>query len=493
MKKRNVATVMAAAMTLGTVAPSFAAVVSVDNPTGEQLNGHKGINTATANGKDVQVKEYKDIYNTNFTEDKKDDVLKPGYEILDKVEVKKDGVVKDLYVVAVPFTTAQLTDTKKAEIKTEKENFEDTEAYIERLVARGYVLTKSTTKATLNADNTLASAPVTTYKLTRGTGTSADTIYVKHVGTVYTKAEEAKTDSITISAKEYIKDTDKETTASIAQRAKEHRTVSKWAYDIKQMSNVEVEKVEFNDDATSNYNKHLQLNVYKKAEKAGERTLVAEYKIMNFDKFDKSLFVDVVAKNDFTKHWAEKEIFNAMYAGNIDNTGTFRPQDSITRAEFVKILVNSFGVDTKAADKYKNPFTDVKEGSWEHKYVVAAYVAGVVEGDGDGTFRPNAPISRQEAAKMVATLAASQKKTYTVGSATKDIKGETFDTKGNHVAVKTNFRDDKNIAVWADESILELSSAKVLEGYGDGNFKPENSITRAESIVMMDKAASKLN
>lgn len=76
--------------------------------------------------------------------------------------------------------------------------------------------------------------------------------------------------------------------------------------------------------------------------------------------------------------------------------GTFRPNNKITRAEFVTIAV---GFDTLAPTE--NNFTDVKDTSWAAPYITTAAAKGWVSGDGDGAFRPNAGITRAEAVTVL--------------------------------------------------------------------------------------------
>ena len=108
---------------------------------------------------------------------------------------------------------------------------------------------------------------------------------------------------------------------------------------------------------------------------------------------------------------------------------------------------------------------------WYNKEIAAAVEAGYIEGYEDGTFRPNQPISRQEAAKIIAKL---HNKNVDV-----EIEGE--DTK-------TNFKDDADIAIWADESVDALTKAGVITGYEDNTFKPAGNIKRVEAVVMMTRA-----
>jgi hypothetical protein len=81
--------------------------------------------------------------------------------------------------------------------------------------------------------------------------------------------------------------------------------------------------------------------------------------------------------------------------------GTFKPNGSITRAEFAAIAVRfEFSGDINLLPDVPSPFSDVS-GHWAEKYINLAAELGYVNGYSDGTFHPNAPITRAEAAKLL--------------------------------------------------------------------------------------------
>lgn len=84
--------------------------------------------------------------------------------------------------------------------------------------------------------------------------------------------------------------------------------------------------------------------------------------------------------------------------------GTFRPDSAINRAEALKILLRASGVTPPKGYHFVNTFSDVPEDSWFSPYVLDAIQLGLVEGYEDGTFRPDSPITRAEAAKIVYLL-----------------------------------------------------------------------------------------
>lgn len=192
--------------------------------------------------------------------------------------------------------------------------------------------------------------------------------------------------------------------------------------------------------------------------------------------------------NDFTGHWAQTEIKNAMLDKWIDASSTFRPQDSITRAEFVKIVNRAFNIPTSdVMPRMSVYFEDVNTMSWYYKDVVAAVNYGYINGyettttttGEDGIpvtttvkeFRPDQPITRQEAAKIIAAV----------------LKAGIDEKKD----IITSFADDSDIAAWADQSVQFLKDNNISNGYienGKTVFKPLNKITRAEAVVMMGRS-----
>lgn len=153
-------------------------------------------------------------------------------------------------------------------------------------------------------------------------------------------------------------------------------------------------------------------------------------------------------------HWAKSYIDNLSgkkYVSGYED-GTYKPDNYVTRAEFAKILTNIFGV----IDKSGVELSDVADSAWYADTMKIAAKAGFVTGYSDGTVKPEANITRQEAAVMV----------YRAWGLTPE--GE------------LNFTDKNEIADWASNQVATLAAKNVLNGYSDGTFKPNNNITRAE-------------
>ena len=171
--------------------------------------------------------------------------------------------------------------------------------------------------------------------------------------------------------------------------------------------------------------------------------------------------------NDYTGHWAEDSIRNWVDKGYIKGyaDGTFKPENNITRAEFMAVVNRSFGFKEEAAVSYK----DVQESHWAYNEFKVASAAGYIAGFEDGTLRPNEEITRQEMAAVVARL-------LNLNEA-KD--SQSFLGLG----------DVKQIPEWS----AGVVSAIVDKGYinlRDGNlFAPTMPATRAEVIAVLDKSS----
>ncbi len=117
--------------------------------------------------------------------------------------------------------------------------------------------------------------------------------------------------------------------------------------------------------------------------------------------------------------------------------------------------------------KKTQAFSDVNPGDWYYQSVETAVYAGIAKGYGDGTFRPNAPVSRQE---MACVLIQAIGKSKLADSNVKDA---------------TRFTDDSSIAWWSRGYILAALGQGIINGYPDGSFKPGNDATRADACAMV--------
>jgi len=168
-----------------------------------------------------------------------------------------------------------------------------------------------------------------------------------------------------------------------------------------------------------------------------------------------------ISFTDITGHWAESEILKAAARNIITgySDGTFKADRPITRAEFTVMLARSLKL---ASSNKVLGFTDSHRiGAWAEQGIASAVQAGIVQGFEDGSFRPDAQLSRTEMAVMIArALGLSQQAT-------------------------TPFADAQHIPQWAKSSIEALWLHGMLEGQGANLFAPEAAATRAESAVLL--------
>lgn len=146
---------------------------------------------------------------------------------------------------------------------------------------------------------------------------------------------------------------------------------------------------------------------------------------------------------------------------------TVRPQNGITRAEVATIFFRLLTDETRDANSTKsNSYSDVAAGAWYNHAVSTLSAMGIVKGDSDGKFNPNAPITRAEFAAIAAR----------------------FDDKAN-----TTTADFSDIAShWAKNEISAASNNGWINGYPDGTFRPNNKITRAEAMTLVNRVLKRL-
>lgn len=160
--------------------------------------------------------------------------------------------------------------------------------------------------------------------------------------------------------------------------------------------------------------------------------------------------------------WAKESIERLYELGvialSVDNK--FRPDDSVTREEFIKMLVAAFGQEIINKD---SGFTDAEAGAWYQPYLTAAREAGITEGKPDGSFGIGEPITRQDMAVMAYRAVSALNKT---------LKRE---------AEQIIFSDYKDISGYALNAVTAMQTAGVLNGMGDGSFMPLAQSSRAQA------------
>ncbi|WP_339310440.1 YDG domain-containing protein [Paenibacillus sp. FSL M7-0896] len=164
-----------------------------------------------------------------------------------------------------------------------------------------------------------------------------------------------------------------------------------------------------------------------------------------------------------TGHWAQNEVTDWVDKGLIQGyaDGSFKPDNSLKRSEFMALINRAFGFTETAPVAYK----DLSTSNWAYTEVAKAVKAGYISGYSDGTIGTGKTISRQEAAVIINRL-----------------------LKLDAAQTGALFSDSKDIAAWALDSVNAVAAAGVMKGYSEDNsFRPGREITRAEAVVSLTR------
>lgn len=169
---------------------------------------------------------------------------------------------------------------------------------------------------------------------------------------------------------------------------------------------------------------------------------------------------------DIANHWAKDYVEDLVNRGVVNgyDDGTFRPDAPVTRAEFLKMAL--VALDYEIAESVsEKPFTDVEALEWYAPYVAAAKEAGITSGYSDGTFKPDRQIQRAEALKML-FLAANIEVSAEGSSEFPDVAESD----------------------WFFAYVKKARELGIVGGYTNGNFGPGDPMTRgqvAKVIIML--------
>ncbi|WP_274365480.1 cadherin-like beta sandwich domain-containing protein [Paenibacillus thermotolerans] len=138
--------------------------------------------------------------------------------------------------------------------------------------------------------------------------------------------------------------------------------------------------------------------------------------------------------------------------------GTFRPNASVTRAQMALMLYRNLNIDT--APPSVSSYADVAENHWAFEAIEAMLSEGIMQGS-NGRFRADAPLKRGEMAQLVANVLQLTKPAELTG----------YSDVGGH---------------WAEQAIANVVAAGYMIGYGDGTFRPNEALTRAEAVKVLN-------
>lgn len=185
--------------------------------------------------------------------------------------------------------------------------------------------------------------------------------------------------------------------------------------------------------------------------------------------------------SDITSHPWGRNILNALYSKGIMSNvqaNAFGADDLTTRGEFATLLVKGLNIPLNYDNKVQTYFDVVpgaKTDTWEFKYIETASRAGIITGISEGYFGVEEPVSREQAALMVARAL--------------KLKLATNDDKLN-AALSKQFMDAGKIDRYARPAVQAVYKAKIMDGQSvttpgskkaSINFNPKNSMTRAEA------------
>ncbi len=164
------------------------------------------------------------------------------------------------------------------------------------------------------------------------------------------------------------------------------------------------------------------------------------------------------------EHWAVPYVQTLTEWGVMrgDISGNMAPERSITRAEFVTMMNRAYGYTRTAG----HPFTDVKTRDWYNEDIDIAYNMGYFQGTSPTTASPNSPLTREQAAVLLARNMMLQ-----------PTVGETL-----------GFSDTRTLSEWSRGLVGAATQNGIISGYNDGSFKPQANITRGEVAAMLVRA-----
>ncbi|HEX2947483.1 MAG TPA: S-layer homology domain-containing protein [Clostridia bacterium] len=173
--------------------------------------------------------------------------------------------------------------------------------------------------------------------------------------------------------------------------------------------------------------------------------------------------------------WARDAIENLAGLGVIQGVrGTiFKPNGTITKAEFTAIVVRAFNFDTSTVGS----LADVRSNKWYYRDIMVAENLGIISGDSQNRFYPETPITREEIAKILFKAL--------------EVSGKEFTLHDNSVLEK--FNDKNRISPDALASVATLVGEGIIEGVSDNAIGPRNTATRAQAAVIMYRTLNRIN
>ncbi|HHU75241.1 MAG TPA: S-layer homology domain-containing protein [Clostridiales bacterium] len=180
----------------------------------------------------------------------------------------------------------------------------------------------------------------------------------------------------------------------------------------------------------------------------------------------------VAVEQDKPSDWAVEEVTEAIEKNLVPKLLQANYRGSIKRYEYVLLALEVYDITGKeVAIVDKKPFTDAINHKFEQE-MVRAYNAGIVKGDGKGSFKPDDYITRQEIASLVVNLLKQI------------LPDKDFTVKNNY-----KYNDGDQISDWAKYYIDYCFENKILTGYGNNIIDPKGNATIEQSIALLIRLA----
>lgn len=187
---------------------------------------------------------------------------------------------------------------------------------------------------------------------------------------------------------------------------------------------------------------------------------------------------DSLPFGDIQNSYAKSQIVNLYNQGIIsgDGNGMFRPNAQISRAEFATMLLKAKSIPAPATESYQGTFRDVPRGEWFTPYAEASYRLGVTSGKSATTFAPNDALSREEMVKM------------TVSALGRDSEVARKMSYSAYSSAINGFVDRGSISSWAVKSVAYALQQGMLSGSSYNEIKPQYLATREEVAVFLSRS-----
>lgn len=196
-----------------------------------------------------------------------------------------------------------------------------------------------------------------------------------------------------------------------------------------------------------------------------------------------SLGTPALAYSDTDGHWAEEYITTATDRGLFAGVGEdrFAPEATMSRAMAVTVLWRFVGKPGYESDP---DFSDVTAGTWYDPAIRWAARCEIVTGDGDGRFRPDEPVTREELVTMMLRALMQQYPALFAGQ----LSTPEFYAANWLEYTNANFTDGWSGGEWAAAALGWAVSTGIFEGDDDGLLRPGDDLTRAEAAAVFCRA-----